>query len=47
MGMDWEYFKISPTREVRFIDYGNDEFELVVLVSLISSFGRDAFAERS
>lgn len=39
VGMDWEYFEISPAREVRFIDYGNDEFEIVVVVSLLSVDG--------
>lgn len=34
--MDWEYFKIAPHREVHFIDYGKNEFELVNLVRLSS-----------
>lgn len=33
-GKDWEYFEVSSAREARFIDYGNNEFEVVVLVSV-------------
>lgn len=32
-GKDWEYFDIPYIRDVHFIDHGQNEFELVVLVS--------------
>ena len=32
-GMDWEYFSIPNIREVRYVDHGNNEYELVCLVS--------------
>ena len=35
LGMDWEYFEISPSREAHFIDYGDNEYELVILVSIL------------
>lgn len=31
-GMEWEYFELLPHRDIRFIDYGANEFELVMLV---------------
>ncbi|THH07788.1 hypothetical protein EW145_g3144 [Phellinidium pouzarii] len=30
---DWEYFRLSPIREAHFEDYGNNEYELIVLES--------------
>ncbi|THG95287.1 hypothetical protein EW145_g7985, partial [Phellinidium pouzarii] len=33
LGMDWEYFRLSPIREAHFKLYGNNEYELVILAT--------------
>lgn len=32
--MDWEYFKLTDNRVAQFEDRGNNEYEIVVLVSI-------------
>lgn len=32
-GMDWEYFRIGPSRAIHLRDFGDDMFEVIVPVS--------------
>ena len=35
LGTDWEYFEISPARKFRLIEYGDDQYHLVLLVGIL------------
>ena len=32
-GVDWEYFRASPTRTIHLRDFGDNQYEIIVPVS--------------